>query len=102
MNKCNCWEFKSCGRYPGGPRISELGVCPAATEMRGNGMNGGSNGGRACWAIAGTPCGGKVQGVFAAKLINCITCDFYQRVQREEGKDFQHARAILASLGEHL
>jgi len=27
--KLNCWEFKKCGRQPGGPKVAELGVCPA-------------------------------------------------------------------------
>jgi hypothetical protein len=84
MNKCNCWEFKNCGRHPGGPRITEMGVCPAATEMRVNGMNGGSNGGRACWAIAGTLCGGRQRGTYAVKLETCMRCDFYQLVIRDE------------------
>jgi hypothetical protein len=54
MPKLNCWEFEKCGRQPGGIKVKELGVCPAATEKRAHGINGGINGGRACWAIAGT------------------------------------------------
>ena len=74
----NCWEFKKCGRQRGGIQAAELGICPASAESRTNGINGGTNGGRACWALAGTLCGGKVQGTFAAKLVNCMKCDFYQ------------------------
>jgi hypothetical protein len=80
----NCWDVKKCGRQPGGAKVAELGVCPAAVEQRLNGANSGKNGGRACWAIAGTLCGGKVQGSFAAKLANCTACEFFQTVQREE------------------
>ena len=31
-----------------------------------------------CWQIAGTFCGGKVQGTFAQKFGNCTECDVYQ------------------------
>ncbi len=82
--KQNCWEFKNCGRQPGGIKVAELGVCPAATDARTNGLNNGKNGGRACWALSGTLCGGKVQGTHAAKSGNCLSCEFYQVVKREE------------------
>ena len=62
MAKQNCWEFKSCGRQPGGAKTAELGLCPAATEPRLNGVNSGRNGGRSCWAMTGTLCGGAVHG----------------------------------------
>ena len=92
----NCWEFKKCGREPGGLKASELGVCTAATEFRVNSINGGKNGGRACWVIAGTLCGGKVQGSYAQKLSNCMACDFYQVVRSEQGKDLKSATQLLA------
>ena len=98
MAKQNCWEFKKCGRQPGGMKTSELGVCPAATEARVNGVNSGHNGGRACWAIAGTLCGGKVQGTFAAKMANCLGCDFYNSVKDQEGVAHQGSREILKKL----
>lgn len=96
--KLNCWEFKRCGREPNGARAKELGVCPAATETRTDGMNCGKNGGRTCWAMAGTLCGGKVQGSFAEKLANCMSCDFYQLVGREEGAKHESSKAILVKL----
>lgn len=86
--KQNCWEFKGCGREPGGSKIQELGVCPAASEKRADGTHGGTNGGRACWAVAGTLCGGQVQGTFAAKMGNCLRCSFYQHVAQTEGSRF--------------
>ena len=82
----NCWEFKNCGRQPGGPRAAELGICPASSSVNVNGTNGGRNGGRICWALAGTLCGGKVQGTFAQKLPNCMQCDFYKLVIAEQGR----------------
>ena len=96
--KQNCWEFKKCGREAGGSKSSELGVCPAATETRLNGTNSGTNGGRACWALAGTLCGGKVQGSFANKVGNCMKCEFYQLVGQEEGANQEGAGEILAKL----
>lgn len=53
----NCWEFKKCGRQQ---------TCPAYP-----------NHGNRCARVAGTLCGGKVQGIFAMKLTNCMHCDFY-------------------------
>ena len=53
----NCWEFKECGRT----------TCPAYPGH-----------GRHCARVAGTLCGGEIQGTFALKLANCMHCDFYQ------------------------
>lgn len=80
----NCWEFMKCGREENGDKSAELGVCPAHTEPRLNGIHGGINAGRACWVVAGTFCGGQVQGTFAEKEHNCLACDFYDLVRREE------------------
>ncbi len=88
MEKVNCWEFKNCGREPGGAKVADLGVCPVPEETRTNNVNGGKNGGRVCWAVAGSFCGGDVQGTFAGKLTQCLECDFYQKVLDEED-DFE-------------
>ncbi len=98
MVPLNCWEFKNCGRYPGGPKANELGVCPVTIESKVDGINRGKNGGRACWAVTGTLCGGAVQGTFASKLSNCLKCEFYQLVGEQEGENHQSARDILAKL----
>ncbi len=87
MAKLNCWEFKQCGREPGG-RNKDLGVCPTTVEARLHGNHGGKHAGRACWVVAGTLCGGREQGTFAHKYHNCEKCDFYQMVRREEGPRF--------------
>lgn len=91
----NCWEFKKCGRQPGGSRVSDLGVCQASVDVKANGLNQGLNGGRICWALSGTLCGGKVQGSFAEKLMNCRECDFYRLVQTEQGKGVESLKALL-------
>ena len=82
--KKNCWEHKKCGRQPGGSKAAELGVCPVTTYGELNGAHGGKNAGRACWAIAGSLCGGKIQGTYAQKLSNCWRCDFMNQVKKEE------------------
>lgn len=63
----NCWEFKRCGREKGGAKANELGVCPAYPDQ-------GTN----CAKIAGTLCGGVVQGTWAKKLKNCMQCEFFK------------------------
>lgn len=99
MKKQNCWEFKRCGREPGGANVAELGICPAVAETRVDGVNSGKNGGRACWAISGTFCEGKVQGTYAVKIGNCMNCEFYQKVQREEKPRFETSAKILQQMG---
>jgi hypothetical protein len=85
MHKLNCWEIKKCGRQPGGNKVKKLGVCPAASDTSSNGINGGKNAGRICWAIVGTFCGGKVQGTFAKKQASCMGCEVFNQVKSEEG-----------------
>ncbi|XOF35130.1 MAG: two-CW domain-containing protein [Candidatus Electrothrix sp. YB6] len=63
----NCWKYKQCGREEGGVHAEEKGVCPAYPDH-----------GKHCAHIAGTLCGGKVQGEFVMKLLSCMKCDFYQ------------------------
>ncbi len=74
-----------CGREQGGKNIAEDGVCPAAADQSFDGINSGICGGRICWAVAGTFCGGCTQGSFVDKRPSCLNCDFYQMVQDEEG-----------------
>ena len=70
MKAKNCWEFKECGREEGGNKINDLGVCPASPDR-----------GKDCWKIAGTFCGGKVQGTFAQKKGSCMACDWYKHIK---------------------
>lgn len=90
MTKKNCWEFMNCGREPGGRNTEKYGECPAsATNKSANGCNGGINGGRVCWAVVGTLCGGEIQGNSAKKRLSCMSCEFYNLVKKEEGVNFQ-------------
>ncbi|MBF0329579.1 MAG: GGDEF domain-containing protein [Nitrospirae bacterium] len=56
-NLKTCWEEKNCDKE----------VCPVHSK----------NEHLRCWQIAGTYCGGKVQGFFAEKYKNCKACDIY-------------------------
>lgn len=63
----NCWEYKGCGREKNGFKAMKNGICPAYPHH-----------GRHCARIAGTLCGGKVQGEFVIKILSCMKCDFYK------------------------
>lgn len=83
--RLNCWQIKGCGREPGGAMAELLGVCATAVAADADGLNGGINGGRICWAIAGTYSDGIVQGSFAANRLSCMHCEVFDRVREEEG-----------------
>lgn len=89
MTTKNCWEFKKCERQPGGINFNKIGPCKATTNFTYNGRNNGIGAGRYCWKISGTLCDGKIQGTFAEKIDNCVNCDFYQLVKKEEGHLFK-------------
>jgi len=80
----NCWEFNRCGREAGGKRSGETGVCPAAAAASCSGLYNGKNGGRMCWAIAGTFAAGRIRGAFAREF-SCLNCKFLRAVCRDEG-----------------
>ncbi len=98
MSRKNCWEFKKCGREPGGKHVQEYGICPATTESRLDGVHGGTKGGRSCWVLAGTLCRGEVQGTFAQKYKSCEMCDFYKSVKQEEFPQFQLSAILLSKI----
>lgn len=92
--KKNCWEFKNCKRGPG----SNGDACPAWKEMRLDGTHDGTNAGRACWVVAGTFCGGNVQGSFAKKYETCEKCEFYRTVKQEEAAGFKLSAGLLVKI----
>ena len=98
MGRKNCWEYFECGRQPGGEKVGELGVCPAAKEGNLHGLNEGINGGRSCWAIAGTLCKGQTQGSYAQKLGDCLGCEFYASVRQDQGGALITTKDILKKL----
>lgn len=80
----NCWEYKKCGREKGGANEKSLGVCPAYPDH-----------GKGCALVAGTLCGGKVQGSFATKFKNCVKCDFYTSGYYNKGVSVQEFQSKL-------
>jgi hypothetical protein len=64
--KKNCWEVKDCGRC-----TTMLGEdsCPVCKESKLHGGHSGVNGGRACWTISHTKCGGTTQGPLARSSV---------------------------------
>jgi len=67
MSKIQCWEFLKCGH-------EKDSSCPAVVQKAG----------RSCWLVAGTLCGGAVQGDHAQKIGNCKQCVFYLKVKKGE------------------
>ena len=96
--KQNCWEYKMCGREPGGAKIKAYGVCPAAMEMRLNGIHGGFNGGRSCWVVPGTLCERDLKKNCKDDFEICTICDFYQHVKTEEKNAFVFSGTLLTDL----
>ena len=95
MKKRNCWEHKNCGRQPGSQKTEQFGICPVTVDQSLNGVHGGAKAGRGCWVVAGSLCGGNIQGSYAQKLNNCWKCDFMNQVKLEEEQNdsgFSHTR----------
>jgi diguanylate cyclase (GGDEF)-like protein len=84
-NLMKCWEVKNC-------KSTE---CPSykSENLR-------------CWQVAGTFCGGKVQGVFAQKYGDCRTCSVYQHAFSDKinmiGENFNNMMMLLESKHQEL
>jgi len=78
-----CWEAKNCTFIE----------CPSyeSENLR-------------CWQVAGTHCGGEVQGVFAQKLGKCEKCEVYQMARADRiaalGETFNNMMAMLEEKAE--
>lgn len=79
MKKICCWEFKNCGREPGGRNADEYGVCPVTVDETLEGCCGPDEACTPCWSEVGTLCGGEIQGLYAKKLGNCLKCDYFDK-----------------------
>ncbi len=86
MVRRNCWEVKQCGQGPEQRKNDGKPICPAARSGPYDGINRGKFAGRFCWAVTGTFCGGRMQGMFTRKFIDCLNCAFFQEVDRQEGR----------------
>ena len=76
MKKIRCWEFKKCGREPGGKNAEKLGACPVALKTKLYGLKDDMDPGRFCWYIQGILCN--------RKLTDCLECEFYKVVIEED------------------
>lgn len=92
--KVNCWELKKCGREPGGTNASD-GICPAAVDRKLDGIHNGAQAGRSCWVVTGTLCNDQLQGDYKKKTAECLRCDFYQLVRKEELPHFKVTSVIM-------
>lgn len=97
MSKLNCWEMTKCGREPGGDNIKKLGVCAAAIDTASSGTNGGTNGGRICWAVAGPVSGREACGYFVKNKCSCMECEVFKQIKAEEGAHFSLTQVTLQS-----
>jgi hypothetical protein len=71
----NCWEEKKCHEVN----------CPAYMSKCGR-----------CWLMAGTLCGGEVQGKFAIKYTTCCACNVFQKtVFKDSTTELQEHLLIL-------
>ncbi|MCY3411191.1 MAG: hypothetical protein INQ03_06080 [Candidatus Heimdallarchaeota archaeon] len=94
----NCWEIMNCGLEPGGRNTTIRGICPACLYKKLDGVNNGTNGGRACWVVPRTMCHDTTQGNFAEKALLCGRCEVYRQVSGREGIHFQKTVEILKKL----
>ena len=53
--------------------------------------------GHSCWAVAGTLCGGKIQGTTAQKIKFCTSCEVYEMYNRSGG---EFGKAVQATYPE--
>lgn len=78
-NLVKCWEFKDCDQRS----------CPAFGSLEN----------QRCWQVAGTHCGGEVQGVFAQKLGRCEKCEVFTAACPDKitmmGETFNNMMAVL-------
>ncbi len=95
MKKANCWEFRNCGRQPGGENVEELGLCAAATNSIMEGVHDGEKGGRVCWIMVGTQCGQDAAASPDKRKRACMSCDFYNMVKQQEGANLRQAEELL-------
>ncbi len=84
-NVKKCYEIKNCKK--------ENCACYGKEAMR-------------CWKVAGTYCGGKVQGVFAQKFGNCSLCEVYKEATADPiyqiGENFNNMMHILETKSSEL
>ncbi len=85
INHVKCWEVKKC--------VHIECPCYGEDELR-------------CWQVAGTFCGGKVQGFFAKKYGDCMKCEVYKSAFLDRidmiGESFNNMMILLENKHEEL
>ena len=87
QGKKACWDLKNCERWPGGKKEAEFGVCITYPW-----------GGWHCWALAGTLCGGLVQGSAAQKEGNCQMCQHYIELMENDPSKLKADSAYFSTV----
>lgn len=95
MSGSNCWDVMKCGREHDSPTVNDQGECAASAAVKANGLHGGLNGGRVCWAIAGSFSGKQPSCTFVARMGGCESCTFYKMVRVMESSDYKQVNDIL-------
>ncbi|MCI5219061.1 MAG: hypothetical protein D3914_07680 [Candidatus Electrothrix sp. LOE2] len=83
-NRINCWEFKKCGREPGGRNIEKYGCCSVPVSIEYDGMNNGKNGGRSCWILRESACEKIMRACRVDEIKECRQCHFHTYVRKTE------------------
>jgi len=84
-NKLNCWEFMKCGKGPDSAINNGADICPVASAVIADGLNGGENGGRICWIISENYFKNKIQCSENKVSHSCYACEFRYLVTMDEG-----------------
>ena len=89
-NKKNCWEFNNCAHETTGANPISDGACSVPFLQKYDGKNHGVNAGRSCWQVMNDLSTIPGMGFLREKLLKkCLFCEFFRRVQEEEGRSFQ-------------
>ncbi|MCI5148900.1 MAG: hypothetical protein D3916_05850 [Candidatus Electrothrix sp. MAN1_4] len=76
-SKIDCWEFKKCGREPGGKNIEKYGLCSLVVSLEDNKINNKRNGERLCWSLRESACEGIMRECCVNEIKECRQCTFY-------------------------
>jgi diguanylate cyclase (GGDEF)-like protein len=75
-----CWEILSCNKED----------CPVRSKNN-----------YRCWLVAGTLCGGMVQGGFAKKFGNCVTCEVYRQYHERPIRGlYENINALISHMSD--
>ena len=88
MTKKNCWEIKKCNFGSQKSKTNTATACLVKSSAEFNNTNGGVNGGRICWAVAGTFSSRPPCGEFVHEQVTCMECEVFKQIEKEEENKF--------------